>query len=255
MPQTSSRLPIQFFERKNAPNLVYIKYEGRADLPTVMFLGGFRSDMMGSKASFLEECCRKRDQSYIRFDYSGHGQSQGEFEEGCISDWAQDSEDILIRCTSGEVILVGSSMGGWISLLLAQKGIGNICALIGIAAAPDFTTWMERDMTDVQRKDLEQKGFFALPSDYDTPYIITKKLIEDGRKNCLLAGDININCPVRLLQGKKDPDVPWETAEKIKAAITGDDVQIFYQDEGNHSLSSPADLALLDDVLTQLSKI
>ena len=246
---------LQFLKRKNLPDLAYMKYEGSDELPTIMFLGGFRSDMMGSKASFLQERCIANNQSYLRFDYSGHGQSQGKFEDGCISDWTKDAADILSGCTSGKVILVGSSMGGWISLLLAQSGLNNISALIGIAAAPDFTILMEQAMSDVQVEAIEKEGFFELPSDYGTPYIITKKLLEDGRNNLVLNDPIDINIPVRLLQGKKDPDVPWKMAMRIKDAIVGDDVEVFYQEEGNHSLSSSDDLALLDKQVIGLSSL
>ncbi len=244
---------IEFLERKAAPDLAYIKYEGKAELPTVMFLGGFASDMMGTKASFLEEQCKARGQSYIRFDYSGHGQSKGQLEEGCVSHWTQDATHILDECTHGPVILIGSSMGGWISLLLARSRAERVGALVGIAAAPDFTTWIEKDMNDEQRIDLEQDGFFKLPSDYDAPYIITKKLINDGRHNFLLNDPIKLDLPIRLLQGKKDKDVPWKTAELMKDKITGSDVEIFYREDGTHSLSSSDDLTLLDDVLKKLS--
>ncbi len=246
---------IEVLKRLNKPDLAYSKFNGDSDLPTLMFLGGFKSDMMGSKASFLDKQCRTRQQSYIRFDYSGHGQSKGKFEQGCISDWAQDASDVLTQCTDGPVILVGSSMGGWISLLLALSKSEHVQAVIGIAAAPDFTSWMEQGMNLEQRTALEEDGFFTLPSDYGEPYIITKKLIEDGRNNLLLNNPIKLDIPVRLLQGKQDKDVPWETAERIKGKITGDNVEIFYREAGNHSLSEPDDLKLLDDVIKRLLKL
>jgi pimeloyl-ACP methyl ester carboxylesterase len=244
---------LKLLRRENKPDLAYIHYEGGDEnIPTLMFLGGFRSDMLGSKASFLQAQCESRGQNYIRFDYSGHGQSGGEFVDGCISDWRDDAADILKHCTENEVILVGSSMGGWISLLLACYNSIRIKALIGIAAAPDFTGWMEEGMNDKQRQALDDEGFFELPSDYGTPYIITKKLIEDGRNNFLLNGPININIPVRLLQGKKDKDVPWQTAEKIKKALSSSDVEVFYRENGNHSLSSPQDLEVLNQVIEKI---
>lgn len=244
---------IEFLKRKAVPDLAYSYYKGQEALPTIMFLGGFASDMAGTKASFLEEQCKAREQSYIRFDYSGHGQSKGEFEEGCISHWAEDAADILDECTSGPVIVVGSSMGGWISLLLALSRPDRIKALVGIAAAPDFTAWIERDMNDMQRMDLEQDGFFSMSSDYESPYIITKKLINDGKNYLLLGKPIKLDMPIRLLQGKKDKDVPWKTAEQIKEQVTGDDVEVLYSEKGDHSLSSPEDLALLDNILKKLS--
>lgn len=251
-----SNITPQFLKRTGKVDLAYCHCKRASDLPTIMFLGGFRSDMMGSKASFLHEKCEARGQSYIRFDYSGHGQSGGDFEEGCITDWAQDAQDILVHCLEVDerVILVGSSMGGWISLLLTHRGEKRVQALIGIAAAPDFTIWMEEAMNDDQRQALQDKGFFELPSDYGTPYIITKRLIDDGRQNFLLDGEIKVNVPVRLLQGKQDKDVPWETAERIKSALRSDDVDIIYREEGNHSLSAPDDLSVLDRVIESLSR-
>jgi len=144
-------------------------------------------------------------------------------------------------------------MGGWISLLLARDKPANLKALIGIAAAPDFTTWMERDMNGEQRESLNTQGYFKLPSDYGEPYIITKKLIDDGRQNILLSSSLDIQIPVRLLQGRQDQDVPWQVAETIKSNINSNDVQIFYQENGDHSLSSPVDLELLNNVTKELS--
>lgn len=248
---------MQFLERENAPHLAYIATsatEESAKLPTVMFLGGFRSDMEGTKATYFEAQCKSRGQAYIRFDYRGHGSAKGKFEEACIGEWAQDAIDILDHCTSGPVLLVGSSMGGWISLLVAQQRAERICGIVGLAAAPDFTTWMEDAMSAEQKQELENKGFFELPNDYDAPYIITKKLIEDGRNNALLGNEININVPVRLVQGKKDADVPWETAGRIKDALTSDDVDVILIEDADHRLSSPNQLALTDEVISTLSK-
>ena len=245
---------VKFLKRLNKPDLAYIQYQGKPNIPTLMFLGGFRSDMMGSKASFLQKQCEARQQSYVRFDYSGHGQSGGQFEKGCISDWCDDAQHIFEHIVKGDVILVGSSMGGWISLLLAWKNKTRIKALVGIAAAPDFTGWMEDKMNEEQKQALENDGFFELPSDYGTPYVITKKLIDDGRQNFLLNDKIKIDIPVRLLQGKQDKDVPWQTAEDIKDRLNSSDVGVIYREGGNHSLSSPEDLEVLDGVITNLLK-
>lgn len=247
----------EFLVRDQAPNLTYVKTEGskRMDnVPTVMFLGGFRSDMQGTKATYFEQKCKERGQSYIRFDYRGHGESEGEFDEACISDWARDASDILDHCTSGPVVLVGSSMGGWISLLIALQQSERVKAIIGLAAAPDFTTWMEADMNEEQKTSLETKGFFELPNDYDDePYIITKKLLEDGRENSLLDLSINIDVPVRLIQGMKDADVEWQTAHRIKNAITGEDVEVLLLEEADHRLSEPDQLEIIDSVIASLS--
>ncbi len=251
-----NKVMTQFLQREQAADLAYIYYEGTSNLPAIVFLGGFCSDMMGSKASFLAQECEKRQQSYLRFDYTGHGQSSGDFEQGCISDWAQDARDVIDHCLKNmSFILIGSSMGGWISLLLARDKPANLKALIGIATAPDFTTWMERDMNDEQRESLNTQGYFKLPSDYGEPYVITKKLIDDGRQNILLNGSLDIQVPVRLLQGRQDQDVPWQVAETIKSNIQSDDVQIFCQEEGDHSLSSPEDLDLLNRIVKELSEL
>lgn len=239
--------------RENAPDLAYVKTQGsNKDLPAVIFLGGFRSDMEGTKAIFLEELCKKNSQTYVRFDYRGHGQSQGVFEEACISDWAQDARDVIEHCTSGPVILVGSSMGGWISLLIAIK-LKRVEGLIGLAAAPDFTLWMEEKMDEDQKFSLKEKGYFELPNDYDpAPYIITKTLIEDGRKNKLLDSEVNIDAPVRLIQGMKDADVEWQTAHRIKNAINGENVEVILLENADHRLSAPEELKILENTLNDM---
>ena len=246
---------VEFLKRDNAPDLAYVSLESTdkgENLPTLMFLGGFRSDMEGTKALFLEEKCRARGQAFIRFDYRGHGVSEGKFEEACISDWTQDAKDILEHCTKGPVMLVGSSMGGWISLLLALQRPDRIHSFIGLAAAPDFTKIMEAMMSDEQKNALENKGYFDLPNDYDTPYIITKKLIEDGRQNCLLDKNLKINIPIRLIQGMKDTDVEWQTAHRIKNSILNDDAEVILLENADHRLSTPEDLEILDKTVQSL---
>lgn len=249
---------VEFLKRDNSPDLAYVSIEKTSSgesLPTIMFLGGFRSDMEGMKAIFLEEKCKERGQAYIRFDYRGHGSSEGKFEEACISDWTQDALDILDRCTSGSVMLVGSSMGGWVSLLLTLKKPERIHSIVGLAAAPDFTKIMEERMSEEQRESLERDSFFELPNDYDDePYIITKKLIEDGRQNSLLEGDILIDKPVRLIQGMVDADVKWQTANDIKNLIMGNDAEVILLEDADHRLSSSEQLAILDKVIIDLLK-
>ena len=245
-----------YLEREKASNLAYVKYnavEGAADLPTIMFLGGFRSDMEGTKALYLEEKCKERGQNFIRFDYSGHGASEGKFEEGCIGDWAADALDIFDQLTQGPVMLVGSSMGGWISLLIGLKRSKRVHSIIGLAAAPDFTKIMEERMDDEQKALLNSQGYFELPNDYsDDPYIITKRLIDDGRDQCLLNKAIDITVPVRLIQGKKDVDVQWETANKIKDCLVSDDVEVILLDDADHRLSSPDELQCLNETVEAL---
>jgi pimeloyl-ACP methyl ester carboxylesterase len=240
----------KFLKREGLPDLAYIKQEGDADKPTIVFLGGFRSDMEGTKAIFLEEQCKQAGYGYLRFDYRGHGISKGKFEEACIGEWLQDVLDILEACTSSPVILVGSSMGGWLSLLVALRGSIDVQAIIGLAAAPDFTTWMAREMTEAQKQEMNIHGYIEVPNEYsDEPYIITRKLIEDGRNHSLLEGKIDLDIPVRLIQGKKDSDVPWQVAEQIKQAISGKDVQIIYIEEADHRLSKPEELEILKRTL------
>lgn len=247
---------VQYLKRDNKPDLAYVEIDALSapqDQPTIMFLGGFRSDMEGTKAIFLENLCKEKGLAYLRFDYSGHGISKGKFEEGCIGDWAKDAADILAYCVKGPVVLVGSSMGGWISLLLALAKPDQVKALVGLASAPDFTKIMEKRMSEEQRQALEEDGYFALENDYsDEPYIITKRLIDDGRDQSLLDGDIDIQCPVRLIQGKKDVDVAWETADIIKNAVTHDDVEVILLDDADHRLSSPEELQILKIVLEKL---
>ncbi len=242
-------------KRINLPALAYVKNEGtkNSTLPPIMFLGGFRSDMEGTKALFLEKLCQKQGRAYMRFDYRGHGESEGKFEEACISDWLQDATDVLENFTSEKVMLVGSSMGGWIALLLALQYPQKIHSVIGLAAAPDFTTWMERDMSDDQRSALETQGYFYLENDYDAPYIITKHLLEDGRHNMLLDKNNNLEMPVCLIQGKKDTAVPWETAEVIKDTVTAGKAEIILLEEADHRLSAPGELAVLQKAIDRLT--
>jgi pimeloyl-ACP methyl ester carboxylesterase len=241
-----------FLKRENEPDLAYIRCDGgNNDLPTVVFLGGFRSDMEGTKATYLEAECKKRDQSYVRFDYRGHGQSGGMFEEGCIGEWTKDAQDIIETQTRGPVILIGSSMGGWVSLLLAQK-IERIVGLIGLAAAPDFTLWMEERMNDEQRAQLASDGFFLVPNDYGEPYKVTQKILDDGRANALLEKGIHLDIPVRLIQGMKDADVEWQVAHRIKNAISGDDVEVILLENADHRLSKPDELEMIGQTLRRL---
>ncbi len=231
-------------KREDKPDLVYEMIEGRG-LVTVMFLGGFRSDMMGTKAEFLKDKCQSLDCPYVRFDYRGHGQSDGEFKESCISEWTEDATDILNHVVRGDVLLVGSSMGGWISLLLALQNSKRIHGLIGLAAAPDFTQWMKKKMNDVQRQQLMVQGYFELSNDYDDPYVITQKLLDDGQQNSLLSVPLDIQCPVRLIQGMKDDAVDWRVAKQIQDVITGQDVEVILLNEADHRLSAPDELDVL----------
>lgn len=220
--------------------------------PTVVFLPGFRSDMNGSKALDLAEFCADRGQAMLRLDYSGHGESGGRFEDGTIGRWTADALAVIDQ-TVGDIVLVGSSMGGWIALLAALARPGRVVGLLGIAAAPDFTErLMWQAMAPAERAALQRDGVLPVPSQYGDAYPITLQLIEEGREHLLLDAPIGLNCPVRLLHGQQDPDVPWELALRTAAAIIGDDVQVTLVKDGDHRLSRPEDLMLLRRILAPL---
>ena len=237
--ETTGRL-----DRGDGVELAWARHDGRS--PTVVFLTGFRSDMTGDKATALAAFCAARGQAIVRFDYSGHGASGGRFEDGTIGRWAEDALAVIDRQTDGPLVLVGSSMGGWIALLAALARPHRVAALVGIAAAPDFTeTLMWEAMTFEERATLMRNGVLHAPSQYGEPYPITRALIEDGRTRLLLGDPIAIDCPVRLLHGQQDPDVPWEMSLRIAEQVTGQDVQVHLVKDGDHRLSRPQDLALL----------
>jgi pimeloyl-ACP methyl ester carboxylesterase len=232
-------------------HLAYRQQAGHG--PGVVFLGGFNSDMTGSKAEYLAAWCAARGRAFLRFDYSGHGGSGGRFEEGSIGQWAADAERILTELTSGPQILIGSSMGGWIALLLAKRHPERLAGLIGIAAAPDFTEdLMWAQFPAPVREQIERDGFWLRPSEYGAAYPITRHLIEDGRRNLVLRDSLPIAAPVRLLHGQQDPDVPWQLSLRIAEIITGPDVEITLIKAGDHRLSKPAELALLGQTLGAL---
>ncbi len=214
--------------------------------PTVVFLPGFASDMTGAKATALAAACAADGTAMLRFDYSGHGASGGQFTDGGIGQWRADALAAIDQLTQGPLLLVGSSMGGWIGLHVALARPERVVGLVGIAAAPDFTeTLMWGSMAPAERGRLLADGFLDVPSQYGPPLRITRALIEDGRRHCLLDGPIPLHRPVRLLQGQRDDDVPWETALKLADRIAGDDVRVTLIKDGDHRLSRPADLALL----------
>jgi len=228
--------------------------ENRGEAPGVVFLTGFMSDMNGSKALALEAHCRAGGRAFLRFDYTGHGESSGRFEDGTIGKWAEDAIYALDHLTEGPQVLVGSSMGGWIMLLAALARPERVSGLVGTAAAADFTeNLIDRDMTPEQREAIRRDGFVKVACDYgDEPYTITAALIEDGRKHLLLDKPIGLACPVRLIQGMKDPDVPWETALKLSAMLESTDVEIQLVKEGDHRLSEEHDLDRLCGTVERL---
>ncbi len=250
-------MSVSFLKREDSPDLAYRIIEGHnASLPTVVFLTGFRSDMGGTKAEFLAQECPRRGQRLVLFDYRAHGKSGGAFEDGTIGLWRDDALDIIDSVTSEPLILVGSSMGGWIGLLAAIARPERVKGFIGIAAAPDFTRVVKSHMNEQQRADLAQNGYFLLPNVYtESPHMITKKLLDDAERHCLLDGEIAIGAPVRLIHGMKDDEVPWQTAPRIINALHTKDKKAYMREEGNHSLSSPDDLALLSKLIGELSGV
>ena len=241
-------------DRPDGNVLAYHRSAG--DSPAVVFCGGFMSDMTGTKACALESFCAERGQAYVRFDYLGHGASSGAFADGTIGRWAEDAVAVIDALSEGPVVLVGSSMGGWIMLLAALARRARVQALVGVAAAPDFTRRMvEDELTEAQRAALARDGRIEIPSDYgEAPYLITRALIDDGDRHALLDGEIALTCPVRLLHGLKDAAVPWQTSLRLARALASADVTVTLVKDGDHRLSEPADLARLCAAVAEVSQ-
>jgi pimeloyl-ACP methyl ester carboxylesterase len=238
-------------ETVSGRRLAYHRQSGRG--PGVVFLGGLRSDMTGTKAVFLEDWARAQGRAFLRFDYSGHGQSSGRFEEGCIGDWAADAQAAILALTDGPQILVGSSMGGWISLLLARRMPERLAGLVTIAAAPDFTEdAMWASWSEDQRRICMQQGHVALPSEYGEPMIITRRMIEDGRNQLVLRQALALQVPVRLLQGTADADVPVGLALRLFDHLTGPDIRLELVKGADHRFSDAACLATIARAVTEV---
>ncbi|WP_163846670.1 alpha/beta hydrolase [Pseudooceanicola aestuarii] len=243
----------QFLTNAQGRRIAYHQTPGQG--PGVVFLGGFMSDMQGTKATHLEDWCRAQGRAYLRFDYSGHGESNGNFTDGCIGDWAQDAEDAISLLTEGPQILVGSSMGGWISLLMCARLADRVAGLVTIAAAPDFTEdsmWAGFD--DILRAKLMKEGRIAIPSDYGSPYPITRRLIEDGRDHLLLDAPIQLPFPVRFLQGTADTDVTTDKAMRLLEAARGADIRLTLVKGADHRFSTPECLDLLTQAIAEVSQ-
>ena len=242
----------QFLQRPDAPPLAYHHTPGRS--PGVMFCGGFMSDMTGTKATALEAACRDSGRQYTRFDYSGHGQSGGAFTDGTIGQWAADATAILDQVAEGPQVVVGSSMGGWIMLLLARARKDRIAGLVGIAPAPDFVLRMWEDFPEDIKETLRRDGVYRRPSEYsEEPYAITMALIEDGRKHLVLQQPMPVSYPVRILHGMQDPDVPWQHSLELVDKLQGDDIVLTYSKTGDHRLSEPDDIARLIATVEELA--
>ncbi len=239
--------------RAGGTSIAYHRLEGRN--PTVVFIHGYRSDMEGGKALALEEYCRREGRAFLRFDMFGHGKSSGDVEDGTIGRWADDAEAVLTELTEGPLVLVGSSLGGWIALLAALRLRRRIAGLVGVAAAPDFTEdLMWGEFTPEQKRHMLEHGHVVLENCYDpeNPWTIRRPLIEEGRNHLLLRDAINLDCPVRLIQGQKDEDVPWQTSLRIADCLSGEDVVVHLVKDGDHRLSRDQDLARLVGVVDTL---
>jgi pimeloyl-ACP methyl ester carboxylesterase len=231
--------------REDGATIAYHRRRGRG--PGVVFLGGFMSDMSGTKALALDRFCESRGQAFVRFDYFGHGRSSGAFADATVSRWRDDALAVLDTLTDGPQIVVGSSFGGWIMLLLAAARPQRVKALIGIAAAPDATEdLMWAQFPPEVRQRIERDGAAAIPSTYsEQGYLITRRLIEDGRKHLLMRSAIAFDGPVRLLHGMRDDDVPWQRSLALAERLAAADVRITLVKDGDHRLSRDADLGLL----------
>ncbi len=234
-----------FLTTNTGRRLAYHQTQGTG--PGIVFLGGLNSDMAGTKALYLEEWAGAAGRAFLRFDYSGHGQSSGKFIDGCVGDWAADAMAAISELTEGPQVLVGSSLGGWISLLVARTNPTKVCGLVGIAAAADFTEdsiW--NGFSDAQKAEMADTGHVALPSDYsDEPYIITRHMIEDGRKHLVLRDPLLLNFPVRLLHGTADTDVDMSVGLRTLDHAEGDDIRLTFVKGADHRMSTPEILSLI----------
>ena len=228
--------------------------ESKSDkaFPGLVWLGGFKSDMQGTKAVALDDWAREHGRACLRFDYSGHGESAGDFTDGTIGRWLEESVAVYTEFCKGSQVVIGSSMGGWIALLLARalrdiKGAAPLAGMVLIAPAVDFTEeLMWKQFSAEIKREIEDKGFWMRPSAYgEEPYPITKALIEDGRKHLMLGGLIEPGCPVHILQGVQDPDVPWQHANELVSRLARDDVVLTLIKDGDHRLSRPEDIERL----------
>lgn len=243
---------MEFLDTPQGRRIAYRRQAGKG--PGVVFLGGFKSDMEGTKAAHLATWAAGQGRAFLRFDYSGHGSSSGDFEGGSIGDWAEDAAAAVAALTEGPQVLVGSSMGGWISLLLARRMPERVAGLVGIAVAPDFTEdSMWAGFSAVQRAALAQAGRVELPSEYsEAPYVITRRLIEDGRRHLVLREPLPLGFPVRLLQGTADADVAPSVALRLLDHAEGGDIRLTLVKGADHRFSTPECLAQIEAAIGEV---
>lgn len=241
-----------YLDTPQGRRLAYRKTEGAG--PCFVWLSGFNSDMSGSKILALEAWAKEQGRAFLAFDYSGHGQSEGDFAEGTITDWREDVLSVIDTLTEGPLVLVGSSMGGWLALLTALARPDRVQALVLIAPAPDFTEkLMWPELSPEAQAEIMEKGVYMRPSEYGDPYPITRALIKDGDQWSLLDGSIAFNGPVRILQGMRDEDVPWTHAQKLISVLTSDDVIFTLVKGGDHRLSREEDIQRLIETCAKLA--
>ena len=234
--------------RADGVRIAYRHRPGRG--PTLVFFPGYLSDMEGGKALALDAWAERENRALLRFDYSGCGVSEGLFEDGTLARWRDDALELIDAVMRGPLVLVGSSMGGWLMLLVALAVPKRVAGMAGIASAPDFTSW---GFTDAQKAALVHDGFITEPSEYsDEGYITTRGFWESGEANILLGGEIAIDCPVRLLHGQRDDSVPFELSLRLADALRSADVQTILVKDGDHRLSREGDIALLLATVGQL---
>ena len=241
---------VSYLDASNGRRLAYAYTPGRG--PIIVFLSGYRSDMEGTKAVHLENWAKAAGRAFLRLDYSGHGASGGAFGDGCIGDWASDARAVIDAVAEGPVVLVGSSMGGWIGCILARQ-LSNVSGFVGIAAAPDFTEdgfWA--GFSEQQRKTVMEDGAVTLPSDYDEPYLVTRKLIEDGRRHLVLRAPLEMPFPVRLMQGTEDTAVGRDTALRLLDHVDSPDLRLVFVKGADHRFSNSTCLALIEQAVSEV---
>ena len=247
-------LALERFIREDGETIAYLRRGGKS--PGVVWLGGFHSDMHGTKAQALDAWAEARGHAYMRFDYHGHGASSGAFRDGTITRWRDDALAVLDQLCDGPQVLVGSSMGAWIALLAARARPEKVASLLLLAPAADFTEALIWDrMSPDIRREIMERGEWQRPSAYgDGPYPITRALIEDGRRHLLLGAPIPIDVPVHIIQGMKDPDVPWQHALKLIDTLSGNPTLTLIKD-GDHRLSTPDDLSRIAAALDVIQAV
>ncbi|XP_076869553.1 abhydrolase domain containing 10, depalmitoylase b [Brachyhypopomus gauderio] len=250
---------VQYISRPDLPKLAYRKVKGKS--PGVVFLPGYGSNMSGEKAQALEDFCRSLGHSCLRFDYTGHGASEGVFSEGTIGTWKKDVLFMLDEVAEGPQILVGSSMGGWLMLLAAISRPEKTKALVGISTAADYFVTAFKSLPIQSRKEFEDKGTWAIPtkSNEEGFYTVSLDFLREAENHCILHSPIPITCPVRLIHGLKDEDVPWHVSMQVAERVLSPDVDVILRRHGQHRMAEKDDIKLIvytiDDLIDKLTTL